>query len=235
MEKTVEKVIDNLKIDSNLLALFFVGKYSVCMDLTKTNDVDILAVYKDNREFEREIIVKNNINFDVSFINYSDIMNRLSENNSLWINICLRNKLIFSKKSSLFDFLYEKIENLKIVSYNIKECDVDYIRYKLHEFISILYGRKADVFEKEFLINVYLYRAIKYIFELNSKNIPSDKKLYNELKKIDEKLFEKVELVLKEGNILIKIEYLDDFFQTILKEYGGYLKFWKKGLYPIDK
>jgi len=229
MDDRIVKVLDEAKKDKNLLCAFFIGKYKI--DL---GDIDLLFIYDDNREFEREVDFKYNLKFDISFISYNDIIRMLNENDSLWKDILSKVDLIYKKDSNLSDKIIDRIKNIDFYIH-LDKIEIDYIRFKLYEYYTIMNSKKYFDYEKKFLLNNYLKESIEFYFTLNKIHKPNSKKILKKLEEIDSSVYSVVKNILIENDIKIKIELLNELFNIMLKDYGGYLKVWKKGNYPINR
>lgn len=205
---TYMKEINILKSNINTRAIILVGS-SKDKDFTKgdckINDIDIFVIVeKQNVDQIRKIKTVNNIEFDINFISIEGSQNFIKNKTYFFLKVKDGN-LIYDIDNTgeeimkLCEEVYnegpEKLSNKeKIFMLNELKSDILRIREK----------NNFDDFEYDFLINLYLIKAIKLYFITNDKWLPKDKKLLKSLKKEDCTFYEKVFLVQGES----KLEYL---------------------------
>lgn len=216
---TYMKEINILKSNINTRAIILVGS-SKDKDFTKwdckINDIDIFVIVeKQNVDQIREIKTVNNIEFDINFISIEGSQNLIKNKTYFFLKVKDGN-LIYDidntgeKIMKLCEEVYnegpEKLSNKeKIFMLNELKSDILKLREK----------NNFDNFEYDFLINLYLIKAIKLYFITNDKWLPKDKKLLKSLRKEDFTFYEKVFLIQGENKLEYLLKIIDDLYDYL--------------------
>ena len=105
----------------------------------------------------------------------------------------------------------------------ISEGEKCFLKSEIESNISRLKNKeKFDLFEYEFLVNLYLKELIVGYFTINNKWIPKDKKLLKELKKENSYLYDLVNEIKGEEKYEKLLEIYDYIFKDIVMK--NYIK-----------
>lgn len=230
-----KEIIEDFKNDSNVYGILIVGKLTQPkIDYDSLNDIDIFVVI-NNDYYEREIKYIKNKKIDISYISLDKLNQIIINKNYFMINILAKSKMIYC----INNLIKKYIDNIKEIhlkgppKLNIHE--INYLRYKLNDMYEDIVNRKKDTYDFLFLMNNLLNYSLKTYYELNNLWIPKDKKILNETKKIDVNLYNLCTSFLITKEVDRKLKIILKIMNYITKPYGGTLKIFKKGKFPIDK
>ena len=193
---TYMKEINILKSNINTRAIILVGS-SKDKDFTKgdckINDIDIFVIVeKQNVDQIRKIKTVNNIEFDINFISIEGSQNLIKNKTYFFLKVKDGN-LIYDIDNTGEEImkLCEEVYNEGPDKLSSKE-KVFMLNELKSDILRLREKNNFDDFEYDFLINLYLIKAIRLYFITNDKWLPKDKKLLKSLRKEDCTFCEKV-------------------------------------------
>lgn len=216
---TYMKEINILKSNINTRAIILVGS-SKDKDFTKgdckINDIDIFVIVeKQNVDQIRKIKTVNNIEFDINFISIEGSQNLIKNKTYFFLKVKDGN-LIYDIDNTGEEImkLCEEVYNEGPDKLSSKE-KVFMLNELKSDILRLREKNDFDDFEYDFLINLYLIKAIKLYFITNDKWLPKDKKLLKSLKKEDYTYYEKVFLVRGESKLEYLLKIVDDLYDYL--------------------
>ena len=185
----IKKIIS----DENTKAIYLVGS-SKNIDLKSNNasinDID-LFVFVNNGDKQTRI-VKNveNIGFDINYFSENGVQELINEKEYFFLKEMKNPKVVYDKFKISKDII--SLCNKKFIEGpdKLSKENINLLKSNLYAKIEDLKSKeKFDVFEYEFLTNLYLKDIIVGYFIINNKWIPKDKKLFKILKNENIEIF----------------------------------------------
>ncbi|WP_432663494.1 hypothetical protein R9X47_23305 [Wukongibacter baidiensis] len=229
-DRKIEQIIKAEKVLSILL--IGAGANIEKSSFNTLRDIDLFVITDENYEFQREVAESEGVLFDISYMSLKSFEKGIDEKLSFLINSLQKCRIVYNINKSLQEFL-EKIKSLhEIGPPKLENDEVNYIRYKLYQDYEDILSRKDDVLNVSFLINNLFYNILASYFKLNGYWMPKDKKILNNIEKIDNTLYILCKDFIQE-DYNSKLEKLDEILNYVLKPYGGTIKFWKRKKFPL--
>ena len=218
--------IEKLKQNSNTIAVFLVGS-AKNIDLkladNNINDIDIFVFVNQGENQVREIKRIEGIEFDINYFSRRGFKHLMDNKEYFFLNGMKDAKVIFDRNNTATGIIqlcrtkYQEGPNL------ISEGEKCFLKSEIESNISRLKNKeKFDLFEYEFLVNLYLKELIVGYFTINNKWIPKDKKLFKELKKEDSYLYDLANEIKGEEKYEKLLEIYDYIFKDIVMK--NYIK-----------
>ncbi|MBC5997719.1 hypothetical protein EAI30_11960 [Romboutsia ilealis] len=218
--------IEKLKQNSNTIAVFLVGS-AKNIDLkladNNINDIDIFVFVNQGENQVREIKRIEGIEFDINYFSRRGFKHLMDNKEYFFLNGMKDAKVIFDRNNTATGIIqlcrtkYQEGPNL------ISEGEKCFLKSEIESNISRLKNKeKFDLFEYEFLVNLYLKELIVGYFTINNKWIPKDKKLLKELKKENSYLYDLVNEIKGEEKYEKLLEIYDYIFKDIVMK--NYIK-----------
>lgn len=185
----VKKIIN----DENTKAIYLVGSVkniNLQSDSTLVNDIDLFVFV--NSGYEQTRIVKNieNIGFDINYFSEKGVQKFINEKEYFFLKEMKNPKVIYDKFGISKDIISLCKEKFIEGPDKLSKEDIKLLEVNLYDKIEELKNKeKYDVFEYEFLTNLYLKDIIVGYFIINNKWLPKDKKLFKSLKDENVELF----------------------------------------------
>ncbi|MTI64991.1 MAG: hypothetical protein FH753_00115 [Firmicutes bacterium] len=231
-DREIKKIINR----DNVHAILLVGAGSKVnrKDFHKLNDIDIFVI-NSKESFEREIINIDGVDFDISYMPLKVLDKVILNKQKLMIKILKNAKIVYKNNEDIDNYL----KKIKCIYENglkpLSDYEIKFERFKLYEsYKDILNGLEDDI-NTLFLINNLFKDILKSFLKLNNSWLVKDKKILKKIKKQDKKLYNLCEDFLKAKEIKGKLKKIKILLDYVLKPYGGVLKYWPRGKYPIDK
>ncbi|MGI6226441.1 MAG: hypothetical protein ACOYJ1_09320, partial [Peptococcales bacterium] len=95
------------------------------------------------------------------------------------------------------------------------------------------FKRQDEYLNAIFLANNLFKEILVVYFKLNNEWVPKDKKLLAQVKLRSEELNNLCMSFLNEKNIEKKLTLLEGVIKYVLNPWGGKLKYWPKGIFPL--
>ena len=231
LDSKIKNVIENIKKSNECLSCGFIGS-----GLTQNQrDVDILVIYNSNRSFQREVVDIKGLEFDISYISIFDIENEVEKKSTIWTNALAKYKALFCNS----DLLEKKVNNLVKKSiyllesnlYNSCEDNIKFIRFDLTKKFMYLKSVTSDEVLLKYLKNTYIKYLVECYYELNNLIIPKEKSQLKKIMDLDSNLYKLIGDYYSDESI----EALDKVLDSVLKNFGGKLFEFSKGIYPINR
>lgn len=192
-------------------------------------DVDLFVFYEDDGEFLREVIKIDEVNFDISYVPLNILKQGFIEKWDFLFNALKNYQIIYQKNNKIFP-LIEKIKTEKRDKLSNEE--IEYYRFYFYEQLCDLYNKKGSE-DCLFLSFCILKDIVIFYFKTKQIFIPKNKKLLKTLININDHLGKLCYDFILENNIDKKIKLLKHIVDEVLKPYGGILKVWQKGRFPL--
>lgn len=210
----IDKIIKN----SNTIAVFLVGS-SKNIDLNvaneNINDIDIFVFVNIGENQVREIKRIEGIEFDINYFSRRGFKELLDNKEYFFLKGMKDAKVIFDRNTTATGIIQLCKSKYMEGPNRISAEEKFFIKSEIYSSISRLKNKeKFDLFEYNFLVNLYLKELIVGYFTINNKWIPKDKKLLNELKNDNPRLYELVNEVKDEE----KYEKLLNIYNYIFKD-----------------
>lgn len=230
-DKKIEQIIKGERVLSILL--IGAGANIEKSSFNTLRDIDIFVITDEAYEFQREVEETEGVLFDISYMSLKSFEKGIVEKLSFLINALQNCKIVYNINEGLEESL-DKIKSLhKTGPLKLRNDEVDYIRYKLYQDYEDILSRKDDVLNVSFLINNLFYNVLTSYFKLNGYWMPKDKKILNNIQKIDNILYSLSKDFTQDKDFNFKIEKLDELLNYVLNPYGGPIKFWKRKRFPL--
>ena len=210
-----EEEIEKIKKIKNVQSIFLVGS-TKSIDLRyeneKVNDIDIFVILEETYMQSREIKNINGIEFDINYFSKLGLEKMLEEREYFFLKEMSNPKVVYDRlgdsnkiiklcKNKFVEGPDELSKDEKCFMKNEIKSKIDRLKNK----------NKLEMYEYEFLTNLYLKDIIVGYFSINRKWIPKDKKIFESLKKENLELFNLVQIVQKNykyNDLLIVYEYI---------------------------
>lgn len=230
-DEKVEEIIKSEKV----LSILLIGAGSKIEEksFNTLNDIDIFVITDANYDFQREIIEVEGVLFDISYMSIDSLEKGIDDELPFLIGTLQSYKILYSVLEELEDLLYRTKYIYIKGPQKLKSEEVDYIRFKLYQDYGDLYARKADVQNALFLMNNLFRSTLISYFKLKNAWVPKDKKILNFIQNFDKILYNLCMDFTKEEDLNQKLIKLDEIITHVLKPYGGTIKFWKRGRFPL--
>ncbi len=224
----IQEKISKLKENKAVCCIVEVGAFKKQV----ANDVDLFVFLLDDGEFLREVVNIKGIIFDISYIPINVLEIGMKQKWSFLMTACQTFEIIYQNGEA-----FKVIELLKIISSLAPEPlsidEIKYLRFKLNEDYDALRSRLLEKNNALFLMNHLFYKCLNTYFKLHNKWVPKDKKMLQELKKIDIEFYVLCQTFMEEINIEMKSIILKQVLNDLLNPFGGLLNFWEKGKFPL--
>lgn len=230
----IEKILE----DKDVNTILIIGSGSIISenDLDKIRDIDLLVTIERDAEFEREVGNYRGVEFDISYISMKDLRTELEQERTFLVTALNQYRFVYKKNNKIDPLLnYAKELYLRGPYENrINKKNKDFIRFMLYQQFGELGIGKKDEVNLAFLTNQFFSNILVAYYRLNNLWTPKDKKLINNIMKTNEALYNKAVLFQRSSDILHRIEILQDMMEYVLEPFGGVLKEWEKGSFPLD-
>lgn len=235
IQKIIDKKIEEIISKENTLCILIIGA-GAKIEKEKfhlLNDIDLFVIIKDSNNFEREVVSINGVKFDISYMSLDLFEKSVSEKWPLIAKMLSNYKKVYQSDNKISELLYtiHKIywSGPKAIDIN----EIDYIRFKLYQDYEDILTRLDDKINSLFLMNNLFKNILVSHFKLNNLWVPKDKKILNILYEIDNDLFSLCNSFIMENNIEKKLDLLSEILRYVLIPFGGCLKHWEKGKFPV--
>lgn len=209
--------IEKLKQNSNTIAVFLVGS-AKNIDLKvadkNINDIDIFVFVNLGENQVREIKKIDGIEFDINYFSRRGFKHLIDNREYFFLKEMKDAKIIFDRNNTASGII--QLCGRKYLEGPNKVSDEEkfFMKSEIESNINRLKNKeKFDLFEYEFLVNLYLKELIVGYFTINNKWIPKDKRLFKELKIESPQLYKLVNEI-KDGD---KYEKLLEIYNYIYK------------------
>ena len=187
--KEIKKIINN----ENTKAIFLVGSsknVDLQSDNTSVNDIDLFVFTKNGDKQTRIVKYIENIEFDINYFSEKGVQKFINEKEYFFLKEMKNPKVIYDKSGISNDIISLCKEKFIEGPGKLSKGDINLLEANLYAKIEDLKSKeKFDVFEYEFLTNLYLKDIIVGYFIINNKWLPKDKKLFKSLKDENIELF----------------------------------------------
>ncbi|MBN2794057.1 MAG: hypothetical protein JXR88_01525 [Clostridia bacterium] len=231
------EIVETLKEDDHISAILLVGKTSKAEEesFDHLNDIDLLAVYDNNRSFERQVEQIDNVPFDISYISIFDLITQVEDRSEIWVNMIIGARVYFAVNELIFGII-DRVKDIYLNgTVQIKEEEIKFIRFNLSNKLQDVKNRMSDVIVSSYLMHRLFDLTIADYYALRSMWQPSAKNLFDHLQIIDEKLCRMSKEFIYECTAKGKQIVLERIIDHVLDPYGGRLNTWAKGQYHISK
>jgi len=229
----IKKEIEKLAKDPGVSAVILAGSAAVADDLSSCKDIDIFVILSAGESLEREVIEKENIIWDITYLPQRLLKQGIKEKWPFLIHGLKNNKPLFIGSGEInlelarIQEIYQKGPGV------LTEEEIKYIRFKLTQDYEDLLKRKNDLVNGRFLAQNLLREIFSAYFRLNNQWEPRAKKLLAELKLKNPDLYNLALNFLAEKNMEKNLVQLKDMIKYVLNPFGGRLKYWPKGKFPL--
>lgn len=199
--KEIKKIINN----ENTKAIYLVGSsknVDLQSDNTSVNDIDLFVFTKNGDKQTRIVKYIENIEFDINYFSEKGVQKFINEKEYFFLKEMKNPKVIYDKSGISNDIISLCKEKFIEGPGKLSKGDINLLEANLYAKIEDLKSKeKFDVFEYEFLTNLYLKDIIVGYFIINNKWLPKDKKLFKSLKDENIELFRLCKKSLKPMSI----------------------------------
>lgn len=230
-------IVNRIKEEDNIAAILLIGKTAKVPEdnFDQLNDVDLLVVYENNRDFERQVEMINGVPFDISYISIFDLITQVEGRSIIWINMIMGAKIYFAKNELIFGII-DRVKDIYLSGTGkLSEEDVEFIRFKLSQQLVDIENRTKDVILASFLMHQLFNQSLENYYALNAMWLPNPKNMIENLEVIDENLSKMVKDFIFECTSKRQHAILIDIVDYVLEPFGGRLLTWKKGHYHISQ
>lgn len=178
----IKKIIN----DENTKAIYLVGSaknVDLQSDNTLVNDIDLFVFVNSGDEQTR--IVKNveNIGFDINYFSEKGVQKFIDEKEYFFLKEMKSPKVVYDELGISKDIINLCRKKFTEGPDKLSKEDINLLESNIYAKIEDLKSKeKFNIFEYEFLTNLYLKDIIVGYFIINNKWIPKDKKLFKSLK-----------------------------------------------------
>lgn len=211
--------LDQIIHNSNTIAIFLVGS-SKDIDFEfidgDINDIDIFVFTNIGDKQERIIKKVNQIEFDINYFSMAGVKDLIDNKEYFFLKEMKDARIIYDKNNMANPIINsckkKYLEGPQKISIEEKKI----IKLEIESKISRL-GRKEnfDKLEYEFLTKIYLKDIILGYFKIKDNWIPKDKKLLKNLKIENIKLFNLIEVAIKEGSYKSLLDAYNYAFEDV--------------------
>lgn len=231
------EVTEELKKDPAIAAILLIGKTSRVSEenFNQLNDVDMLAIYENNRSFERQVEKIDDVPFDISYISIFDLITQVEGRSNIWVNIIMGAKIYFSKNELIFGII-DRVKDIYLNGTHILKTDeLNFIRFTLNQKLIDIENRMHDVVLSGFLMQRLFNQVLEDYYKLNALWPPHPKNAFENLEVVDPDLCKLAKDYVYECTAKRQFVILKEIVQKVLEPHGGPLNKWAKGYYHIDK
>jgi hypothetical protein len=229
--------VDNLKEEPSVVAILLIGKTARAVDkkFNHLNDVDLLVVYENNRPFERQIEVIEDVPFDISYISIFDLITQVEGRSLIWVNMMMGAQIFFSKNELIFGII-DRVKDIYLNGTNqLQDEEIQFIRFNVSQKIIDVENRKDDLILSGYLMQLLYNQVLEDYYALNAIWPPHPKNIFENLEVVDHDLCQLAKLFVNECTANRRLELLREIVDHVVKPHGGRLTTWKKGHYNISK
>lgn len=213
-QREIEKIIKN----ENVKSIFLVGSakdLDLKKEINKVNDIDIFIFIEDDNIQIREIKNIDGIEFDINYFSQFGFEKMIDDKEYFFLKEMSNPKVIYDRVGNSHNIINLCKNKFIEGPNNLSQEEKSFIKSEAKSKIDRLkYKDKLEIYEYEFLTNIYLKDIIIGYFIINKKWIPKDKKLMKSLKKDNLELFNLVQTVQKN----YKYEELITVYEYIFKD-----------------
>lgn len=218
----------------DILAVILVGSSVALEDkLCSDKDIDIFVIGPFGDNLEREVVEKKHVIWDITYLSKALFKKGISERWPFLIQGFAKNKPLIVRDKDIYASLATIKEIYEQGPGALFKEEIDYIRFKLTQGYEDLLKRKNDNLNARFLANTLFKEILNAYFKLNNQWTPGDKKILNQVKLTNQKLYNLCGYFLEEKNIEIILAYLQDMIKYVLNPWGGKLKYWPREKFPL--
>lgn len=228
-----DKIIDQIKA-TNPIAILLVGSAAKQehIDIAKLSDVDMFVIYGGNSSFKREIKNIQDIEFDINYLGISTLKKLIDDRVVFILEVMNKNRplMMSGEVRELIDYgkeIYNKGPK------ELSDMEIEYLRYDYNIKLADIEKNLDNQFSFYVLSSRLMLDIIRDYFRLNRLWLPKDKKLVKTLEKQDDKLYKLYTSYIQINEPRIKIDYLKEIVNYVVKRFGGLKYNWEKGDFPI--
>lgn len=229
--KKIEKIVEK----ESPYGILLIGSLSRMdeLDFESVRDVDLFVI-REKEVFEREVIDIDGLEFDISYLPLTKLIQAVEDQVSSIISVLAKSKILYSSKKDALKSHLKVIKSIYEQGPNqLSDLDIDYERFKLTQNYLTLKSRVEDSLNFNFLKGVFIKDLVHTYFKLNNMWMPPDKRALKSIK--DRNLIALLEVHLNNNSDnLDQIEALEKTVDYVLEAFGGRLNFWKRDKYPFD-
>jgi hypothetical protein len=236
--KILQQEINRIASTQTGQAIFLVGSAvdavdMEIIDLEKIKDIDIFVITPGENHFQREVLEKEGIKFDISYLPLDLLKKGIQEKWALVISVLAKAKLIYGENQEIIR-LVKEISNIYLSGPGpLTQEEMKYIRFKLYQDYEDILYRKSDHSIVKFLAYNLFREILVTYFKLNEKWVPKDKKILKIIKKEEQMLYNLCNQFLEEENTEKILQILLTILEYVLNPFGGVLRYWPKGKFPL--
>lgn len=236
-EKIFNEKIEEIIEKENPYGILLIGSLSRMekLNFEKARDIDIFVI-GNKREFQREVIDIEGLEFDISYISTKDLDIAIEKKLSSIICILAKSKILYNYEENTLKNYLQVIESIYDEGPNkLTKFQIDYERFKLTQSYLTLESRKEDSLNFNLLKGIFVKELVRSYFILNNMWMPPDKRLLKSIEDIELKIL--IEETLKYtnlNNIEGQIKHLKTIIDYVLEPSGGRLNTWEKNKFPFD-
>lgn len=231
--RKIEEIIEK----ENPYGILLIGSLSRMdkLDFKNVRDVDIFVI-TDKREFKREVVEIDGLEFDVSYMSVEDLDIAIEKKLSSIICILAKGKILYNSEENTLKNYLKVIKSMYGEKPNkLTKWDINYERFKLTQSYLTVESRKEDSLNFNFLKGIFIKELVTSYFRLNNIWMPPDKRLLKSIK--DKELMTLLEGILKHTSLYdleSQIKQIEKITDHVLEPFGGRLNFWEKNKFPFD-
>lgn len=193
----IKKIINN----ENTKAIYLVGSaknLNLQLYNTSINDIDLFVFVNSGEEQTRIVKKIENIEFDINYFSEEGVQKFINKKEYFFLKEMKNPKVVYDKLGISNDIISLCKKKFIEGPDKLSKEDIKLLKSNLYAKIDDLKNKeKFDVFEYEFLTNLYLKDIIVGYFIINNKWIPKDKKLFTSLKQEDVQVFKLCKKVIE--------------------------------------
>lgn len=217
-----------------VLAAFLVGSAVTSENNNFTGDIDIFLIMDNEEDLEREVVEREERVWDITFLPLNLLKQGIKEKWPFLITSLGKSKPIVVRDNRINPLMEEIYKLNEEGPGALSEEEINYLRFKLSQDFDALIARRDDCLNARFLGHSLFKEVITTYFRVNNQWVPKEKKMLSSIKSKDQELYNMCIDFLEENNIQESLGILENMLNYVLNPFGGQLKFWAKGKFPVD-
>lgn len=230
----LERKIDSFTKNQTVLAVYLVGGAAATENLDTLRDIDIFIILAYGQNLEREVVEQEGKIWDITYLPLELLKQGIKEKWPFLILSLGQNRPIKVVEKRVSPLLAEIYQLFQEGPGSLAEEEIKYLRFKLTQEYDNLLNRKDDYLNAEFLAHNLFREVLVSYFKLNNEWVPPDKKMLSQVRRKNQELYNLCVDFLAEGKRAKSLCILKSMLEYVLNPFGGQLKFWSKGEFPLE-
>lgn len=230
----IKQELEQLVKNPEVLAAFLVGSAATFENFNFTGDIDIFLIMADGKDLEREVVEREERIWDITFLPLNLLERGIKEKWPFLITSLGKSTSLVVRDNRIKPLVEEIYKLIEEGPGALAEEEINYLRFRLSQDFEALIARRDDCLNAQFLAHSLFKEVITSYFRVNNLWVPKEKKMLSSIKSKDLDLYKMCIDFLEENNIQESLGILENMLNYVLNPFGGQLKFWAKGKFPLD-